>query len=218
MTSNDAEHRESIDRRTRRALEEALTVLDHNETPIDDADTSVVTVTSASGSTYDVDTDAGVCSCEDFRHREPEGGCKHIRRARVELGRDVIDAAMLRALDVDDLLGAFAPGPRVATADGGVVGGGPTPEPSVREAAEDAEIVGVDGYDLERIEGAGVLVFEPRTEYREHLGREVTTGRRLVGVANVVDRLALRDELAKRGLPVAEAHLEEVALPEVRSR
>ena len=76
---------------------------------------------------------------------------------------------------------------------------------TVREAAEGAEIVGVDGYDLEDVDG-GVLVYEPTSEFREHLGREVRTGRRLVGVADVTDRLALRGELAKRGLDVGAAH------------
>ena len=76
---------------------------------------------------------------------------------------------------------------------------------SVREAVDDAEIVGVDGYDLEDVAG-GVLVYKPEHEFREHLGREVRTGRRLVGVAEVRDRLALRGELARRGLDVGAAH------------
>ena len=78
-------------------------------------------------------------------------------------------------------------------------------EPTVREAVEGASVVGVDGYDLEDVAG-GVLVYKPEHEYREHLGREVRTGRRLVGVAEVTDRLALRGELAKRGLDVGAAH------------
>ena len=78
-------------------------------------------------------------------------------------------------------------------------------EPTVRDASEGAEIVGVGGYDLEDVDG-GVLVYKPEHEYREHLGREVRTGRRLVGVAEVTDRLALRGELAKRGLDVGGAH------------
>jgi len=90
-------------------------------------------------------------------------------------------------------------------------------EPTVREAVEGAAIVGLDGYDLDDVDG-GVLVYEPEHEYREHLGREVRTGRRLVGVAEVTDRLALRGELAKRGLPVAEAHLEEIDVGELETR
>ena len=130
MSDHATDDNESIDRRTARALTEPLTVLDHDETPVDD-DTTIVTVTSASGSTYDVDVRAGVCSCPDARHREPEGGCKHVRRARVALGRDVVDADTIRALDVDEQLGAFAPGPRVAVSDGGIV-----------DAGDDAELVG----------------------------------------------------------------------------
>ncbi len=139
MSDHATDANESIDRRTVRALTEPLTVLDHDETPVDDADTTIVTVTSASGSTYDVDVRAGACSCPDARHREPEGGCKHVRRARVALGRDVVDADTIRALDVDEQLGAFAPGPRVAVSDGGIV-----------DAGDDAELVDDTDADTER--------------------------------------------------------------------
>jgi hypothetical protein len=139
MSDHATDANESIDRRTVRALTEPLTVLDHDETPVDDADTTIVTVTSASGSTYDVDVRAGACSCADARHREPEGGCKHVRRARVALGRDVVDADTIRALDVDEQLGAFAPGPRVAVSDGGIV-----------DAGDDAELVDDTDADTER--------------------------------------------------------------------
>lgn len=43
------------------------------------------------------------------------------RPARVALGRDAVDADTIRSVDVDPQLGAFAPGPRVATSDGGIV-------------------------------------------------------------------------------------------------
>lgn len=124
MKSNETDANESIDSRTERALVEPLTVLDHDETPVDDADTTIVTVTSASGSTYDVDARAGSCSCPDARHRDPDGGCKHVRRARVALGRETVDARTIREVDVDPQLGANAPGPRVATSDGGIVDAG----------------------------------------------------------------------------------------------
>ena len=139
MNHDEPDAPDRIDRRTERALAEPLTVLDHDETPVDDADTTIVTVTSASGSTYDVDVRAGACSCPDARHREPEGGCKHVRRARVALGRDVVDADTIRALDVDEQLGAFAPGPRVAVSDGGIV-----------DAGDDAELVDDTDADTER--------------------------------------------------------------------
>lgn len=124
MTNHEPDALDSIDRRTRRALVEPLTVLDHDEMPVENRETTVVTVTSASGTTYDVDVVTGACSCPDARHRSPEGGCKHVRRARVAVGAEPVDARTIRALDVDPQLGANAPGPRVATSDGGIVDAG----------------------------------------------------------------------------------------------
>jgi len=126
MTNHEPDARDSIDRRTRRALVEPLTVLSHDETPVESRETTVVTVTSASGSTYDIDVVSGACSCPDARHRDPDGGCKHVRRARVAVGVEPVDARTIRALgdDVDPQLGAFTPGPRVAASDGGIVDAG----------------------------------------------------------------------------------------------
>jgi len=88
---------------------------------------------------------------------------------------------------------------------------GSTGKMNVQAAAEGAEIVGAAGYELNDA-NTDVLLFDPTTEYREHLGREVRTGRRLVGAADVTDCLAFRGELATRGLPVGESHLKEVDL------
>ena len=69
--------------------------------------------------------------------------------------------------------------------------------------------------ETERVDG-GVLVFEPTTEHREHLGHDVVVSRRLIGVADVDDRQALRQSLAERGLGVGGAHnLEEFSAAEV---
>jgi predicted nucleic acid-binding Zn finger protein len=133
MTQNEFDAPDSIDPRTERALTEPLTVLDHDETPVESRETTVVTVTSHSGKTYDVDAASGACSCPDARHREPEGGCKHVRRARVALGREPVAARTIRALEVDPQLGANAPGPRVATSDGGII-----------DAGDDGEIIDDD--------------------------------------------------------------------------
>jgi predicted nucleic acid-binding Zn finger protein len=48
---------------------------------------SMFSVTTQSGSEYTVDLREGVCSCPDYRNREPEGGCKHLRRTRMEVGQ-----------------------------------------------------------------------------------------------------------------------------------
>ena len=71
---------------------------------------------------------------------------------------------------------------------------------TVREAAA------IPNYELHDVDGA-TLVYTPIVEAREHLCRETRVGRVLVGVTEVTDRTALRDELARLGHPVAEAHL-----------
>jgi predicted nucleic acid-binding Zn finger protein len=124
--NNDADN-ESIDLepRTRRALEEPLTVLTTDLKPVDeDEDTSIVTVTSHSGSEYTVDVREGRCTCPDQKHREPEGGCKHIRRAGIALENRPVATAELAAADVADGLAEHAPGPKVIASDGGVVNAG----------------------------------------------------------------------------------------------
>lgn len=42
-------------------------------------------VRSESGNTYQVDLPAETCSCPDWQQREPDGGCKHLRRVRIEV-------------------------------------------------------------------------------------------------------------------------------------
>jgi hypothetical protein len=104
--------------RTRRALEEPLTVVDLDGTPVED-DATVVLVVSHSGESYRVDARAGVCECPDSKHRDPDGGCKHVRRARAALDREPLDARVVAAVDVDETLGTNAPGPSVVASDGG---------------------------------------------------------------------------------------------------
>ena len=33
------------------------------------------------GDTYTVDVETHSCTCPDAKHRDPDGGCKHVRRA-----------------------------------------------------------------------------------------------------------------------------------------
>lgn len=108
-----------IEPRTRRALEEPLTVVALDGTPVEDPGATVVLVVSHSGEQYRVDARAGVCECPDSEHRDPDGGCKHVRRARAALDREPLDARVVAAVDVDEHLGANAPGPVVAASDGG---------------------------------------------------------------------------------------------------
>ena len=197
MSTNDLTQLESIDTRDARALTQYLTVLDDvgraRHAP------ELYLVVSESGSEYLVDTRGeGACECADHRHRDAR--CKHLRRVAFATGeREIPPWVDTEALDeqLGDHLDATPANTENVATDGGTR--------TVRDASEGAEIVGVGGYDLEDVDG-GVLVYKPEHEYREHLGREVRTGRRLVGVAEVTDRLALRGELAKRGLDVGAAH------------
>jgi len=110
-----------IEKRTRRALERAATVLHTDGTPIDaDDDPSMVAVESGnSGREHTVDVREDRCTCEDHRHRGVE--CYHLRRAKIALGVRPVATAELAAADVDPQLAEHAPGPVVATSDGGII-------------------------------------------------------------------------------------------------
>lgn len=44
------------------------------------------------GTEYRVDTDTGGCSCDDAFYRQPDGGCKHLRRVEFIIGERAIPA------------------------------------------------------------------------------------------------------------------------------
>jgi len=46
------------------------------------------------GSTYTVDLLTETCECKDSEYRDPEGGCKHIRRVRFVTGARDIPACL----------------------------------------------------------------------------------------------------------------------------
>lgn len=50
----------------------------------------IYTVTGESNGTYQVDLLAGTCTCPDYEEREPEGGCKHVQRVKMELEANTI--------------------------------------------------------------------------------------------------------------------------------
>ena len=120
-----------IEPRTRRALEEYLTVLpEHGR--VKGAD-DLVLVVSASQEEYVVDVRSGACECPDASYNlEDDELCKHARRARFALGRDAVPAEALEAVEVEPNFGAFVDTDevRVATPDGGVL-----------EATDDAEVL-----------------------------------------------------------------------------
>jgi hypothetical protein len=112
-----------VEPRTRRALERVLTVTHTDGTPIREGESpTVVSVHSGnSGKEHRVDVREGRCTCRDHRHRESR--CYHIRRARMALGVRPIATETLAACDVHSHFASNAPGPVVATSDGGLIGG-----------------------------------------------------------------------------------------------
>lgn len=119
-TTLDAEKLPDVSARTRRALEQYLTVLgDYGRADGDD----LFVVVSESGSEYLVDLRLEACECEDHQYREAR--CKHIRRAAFATGREPIPVCAAEQLDVDEQLGIHVDGDlRFAAADGGVVDAG----------------------------------------------------------------------------------------------
>jgi len=67
-----------LDPRTQRAREE-----DMNVSLL--AKGGIYDVHSQSGNIYEVDVVAQSCTCLDWQEREPEGGCKHLRRVDMEI-------------------------------------------------------------------------------------------------------------------------------------
>jgi hypothetical protein len=113
------DERIDLEQRDVRALTEYLTVIP------DGGD--VYEVVSQSGSSYCVDAREGSCTCLDYQRREPDGGCKHIRRVRFVTGREAIPD-WVDPSAVDPLLGEHTdetPVTGVAT-DGGTPLEGPT--------------------------------------------------------------------------------------------
>lgn len=71
----------NIDPRTERALTEEMDVSLLRKG-------GVYEVKSQSGSYYEVDVASETCTCPDFVEREPDGGCKHLRRVDTEIRED----------------------------------------------------------------------------------------------------------------------------------
>jgi hypothetical protein len=122
-TELDGNESTDVEPRTRRALERVLTVTHTDGTPIREGENpTVVSVHSGnSGRERRVDVREGRCTCPDHEHRDAT--CYHIRRARMALGVQPIATETLAACDVHTHFAANAPGPVVATSDGGLVGG-----------------------------------------------------------------------------------------------
>lgn len=68
----------TVDKRDKRAAEELIVPVAKGEGMFD--------VYSEDGDRKTVDIISPACTCPDFEYREPEGGCKHIRRVMFEIG------------------------------------------------------------------------------------------------------------------------------------
>jgi len=60
-------------------------------------------VYSEDGTFQVVEPDLGACECADMEYRDPEGGCKHLRRVRFETGARRVPAWADRS-EMDPLL------------------------------------------------------------------------------------------------------------------
>ena len=143
-TANVESTEHELSTRERRALEQYLTV-----TPAIGRARGcegLAVVSSQSGREYLVDVETGRCQrtdgavCPDQEYNLGGGDvCKHVIRARIELGERPVSSAELATADVDPQLGEHTNGPVVVTPDGGVI-----------DAGDEGEIVDAGG---ERIEG-----------------------------------------------------------------
>jgi len=50
----------------------------------------IYSVTGESGETYTVDLIDETCTCPDYQDRDPEGGCKHVRRVAIEVEEETV--------------------------------------------------------------------------------------------------------------------------------
>jgi hypothetical protein len=141
--------------RTQRALTEYLTVLDDVDAAAGADD--LYAVVSESGSQYLVDTRTDSCECPDAEHRDPEGGCKHVRRVAFATGERPIPAAA-DGLDVDPQLGAHVDGPRWECDHGRThcAESAGARDDAVRCSDCTAEVV-ADGGIIDAVDGAEVL-------------------------------------------------------------
>jgi len=113
----------TLEDRTLRALGESMTVINQNvpEFPNIDVENSpgLFIVVTATG-TYLVDIIEGTCTCPDMRWNSPNGGCKHVRRARFATGAKAIpkEAVENDEIKIDHMLGRTVAGTAHTTHDG----------------------------------------------------------------------------------------------------
>jgi len=123
MSNEDCESQDCIETRTERALTECMTVLpDHGRAQ--GAPGLFVVVGENENGQYLVDSQTGSCECKDAKYRDPDGGCKHLRRVRIATGEIPVPANALGEITIDSTFGAqLETSAKFATADGGIIDG-----------------------------------------------------------------------------------------------
>jgi hypothetical protein len=112
---------QTVDSRTERALSECMTVLSDHGLARDAPGLFVVIGENENGE-YLVDSRTGSCDCDDMRYRDPDGGCKHLRRVAVLTGDRPIPTWIPDVVDIDTRIGANVDkNVRFVQTDGGVV-------------------------------------------------------------------------------------------------
>jgi hypothetical protein len=123
MSESESESQDCIESRTKRALDEHMTVLPDFGRAAGAPDLFVVVGENGRGE-YLVDTRTESCECKDAKYRDPEGGCKHLRRCRIATGETPVPADALGEVTVDETFGAQVDAsPKFTTADGGIIDG-----------------------------------------------------------------------------------------------
>jgi len=123
MSQSETNAQDCIEKRTRRALEECMTVLPDHGRAEGAAGLFVVIGENCNGE-YLVDTRTGSCECRDAKYRDPDGGCKHLRRCQIAQGDTPVPANALSRIKIDSNFGVHVDAsPKFATADGGLIDG-----------------------------------------------------------------------------------------------
>jgi hypothetical protein len=125
MSENESESQDcvEVETRTERALSECMTVLP-NHGRADGAPGLFVVIGQNGNGEYLVDTRTGSCECADAEYRDPEGGCKHLRRCRIATGETPVPADALGEVTIDSTFGSqVETSAKFATADGGLIDG-----------------------------------------------------------------------------------------------
>jgi hypothetical protein len=123
MSESESDAQDCIESRTKRALDEHMTVLPDFGRAQGAPDLFVVIGENGRGE-YLVDLRTESCECADAEYRDPEGGCKHLRRCRFATGETPVPADALGEVTIDDAFGAHVgASAKFATADGGVIDG-----------------------------------------------------------------------------------------------